>query len=253
MATHDAQGQSRQPRRHFAAREWKRTRHCHYRLCRVFPRRALRTRRAHRVLTTSPSADLEGLVALMTGGRARESDARRRRAGKPRRGCRADRPKSALLEASSGDQAVGRTRAATLTADLANGAVLAGNCRACFMVLRAPISSSMQACINIRKPMLEVTRADWDAILATYPRRHSFSGVGAGNDCEGVGRTRRHCSQCAFPMGEPYGASKGGIAQLRAKGLSRHGATRVRDSRGSCNRTDRACCATRARREDGRR
>ena len=110
--------------------------------------------------------------------------------------------------------------------------------------------------------MLEVTRADWDAILAINLTAPFFlaQALAPAMIAKGWGRIINIASLQsvrAFPMGAPYGASKGGIAQLtraQAEAWSRHGVNTNAIAPGIlCNRTDRACCKRRcALAEDGR-
>ena len=85
--------------------------------------------------------------------------------------------------------------------------------------------------INIRKPFLELSEADWDAVLKLNLDAPFFltQALAPAMISRGWGRVIHIASlqsQRAFPMGVPYGASKGGIAQLtraQAEALSRHG------------------------------
>ena len=109
--------------------------------------------------------------------------------------------------------------------------------------------------------MLEVTQADWDAILAINLTAPFFlaQALAPAMIAKGWGRIINIASLQsvrAFPMGAPYGASKGGIAQLTRAQAEAVAARREheRDSaRVLCDRTDRACCQRRgALAEDGR-
>ena len=85
--------------------------------------------------------------------------------------------------------------------------------------------------INIRKPFLEVTEADWDAVLKLNLDAPFFltQALAPAMISRGWGRVIHLASlqsQRAFAQGVSYGASKGGIAQLtraQAEALSRHG------------------------------
>ena len=103
--------------------------------------------------------------------------------------------------------------------------------------------------INIRKPMLEVTRADWDAVLAINLDGAVLSGAGAGagNDREGVGTHHQHrfaAVGARIPDGCALRRLEGRhrAADARAGGsLVAARRERERDrARVLCNRTDRA-------------
>ena len=85
--------------------------------------------------------------------------------------------------------------------------------------------------INIRKPMLEVTDSDWDAVLGINLAAPFFlaQALAPAMIERGWGRIINIASLQsvrALPFGASYGASKGGIAQLtraQAEAFSRHG------------------------------
>ena len=85
--------------------------------------------------------------------------------------------------------------------------------------------------INIRKAMLEVSEADWDAVLAINLDAPFLlaQALAPAMIAKGWGRIINIASlqsQRALPFGASYGASKGGIAQLtraQAEAFSRHG------------------------------
>jgi gluconate 5-dehydrogenase len=85
--------------------------------------------------------------------------------------------------------------------------------------------------INIRSPMLDVQAGDWDKVLAinlTAPFLLAQA-LAPAMIAKGWGRILNIASLQsvrAMPLTAPYGASKGGIAQLtraQAEALSRHG------------------------------
>lgn len=87
--------------------------------------------------------------------------------------------------------------------------------------------------INLRGPLLEVSEADWDAVIElnlTVPFLLTQALAPAMVE-KGWGRIINIASLQsvrAFPLCAPYGASKGGIAQLtraQAEALSKHGVT----------------------------
>ena len=182
-------------------------------------------------MTAPARFDLGGLVALVTGASSG--------IGREIAGALAEAGAAVVLVARRAQQlaaaqreveAVGG-RAATLTADLANGAALLATAERAASFFGAPDIVVNAAGINIRKPMLEVTRADWDAILAINLTAPFFlaQALAPAMIAKGWGRIINIASLQsvrAFPMGAPYGASKGGIAQLtraQAEAWSRHG------------------------------
>ena len=235
LAAHDACGEPRDCTRHraylTAGRNGSSRAHSRRSACKIFSRRALRARRAHRVVTAPARFDLGGLVALVTGASSG--------IGREIAGALAEAGAAVVLVARRAQQlaaaqreveAVGG-RAATLTADLANGAALLATAERASSFFGAPDIVVNAAGINIRKPMLEVTRADWDAILAINLTAPFFlaQALAPAMIAKGWGRIINIASLQsvrAFPMGAPYGASKGGIAQLtraQAEAWSRHG------------------------------
>ena len=182
-------------------------------------------------MTAPARFDLGGLVALVTGassGIGREIACALAEAGAAV--VLVARRAQQLAAAQREVEAVGG-RAATLTADLANGAALLATAERASSFFGAPDIVVNAAGINIRKPMLEVTRADWDAILAINLTAPFFlaQALAPAMIAKGWGRIINIASLQsvrAFPMGAPYGASKGGIAQLtraQAEAWSRHG------------------------------
>jgi len=181
---------------------------------------------------TAPARfDLGGLVALGTGassGIGREIASALSEAGAAvvlvgRR--------SQQLTAAQREVEAGGARAATLTADLSHIATLHATAERASSLFGPPDILVNAAGINIRKPMLEVTPADWDAILAINLAAPFFlaQALAPAMIAKGWGRIINIASLQsvrAFPMGAPYGASKGGVAQLtraQAEAWSRHG------------------------------
>ena len=182
-------------------------------------------------MTAPARFDLGGLVALVTGassGIGREIA-------------------NALAEAGASVVLVGRrahelnavqreieqagARAATLTSDLADTASLRATAERASSFFGAPDIVVNAAGINIRKPILEVTTADWQAVLAINLAAPFFltQALAPAMIAKGWGRIINIASLQsvrAFPMGATYGVSKGGIAQLtraQAEAWSRHG------------------------------
>ena len=126
-----------------------------------------------------------------------------------------------------------RGRAATLVANLSEREQLRAAALEADRAFGPPDILVNAAGINIRKPMLEVTASDWDAVLAINLEAPFFLGQAMAPAMieRGWGRIINIASLQsvrAFPMGATYGASKGGIAQLtraQAEAFSRHGVT----------------------------
>jgi gluconate 5-dehydrogenase len=175
--------------------------------------------------------DLAGRVALVTGassGIGREIALALAEAGAAvvlaaRRERQLDEVRAAI-EAAGG-------RAAALAVDLADrGRLLEAAARSASF-FGAPDILVNAAGINIRKDMLELAAHEWDAVLAinlTAPFLLSRAMVPPMIE-RGWGRIINIASLQsvrAMPMGGPYGASKGGLAQLtraQAEAWSRHG------------------------------
>lgn len=139
--------------------------------------------------------------------------------------------REAELDAVRGDIAALRGRAATVVADLADRAGLEATIGEADRAFGPPDILVNAAGINIRKPMLELSASDWDAVLAINLEAPFFLGQALAPPMieRGWGRIINIASlqsMRAFPMGAAYGASKGGIAQLtraQAEAFSRHG------------------------------
>jgi len=177
--------------------------------------------------------DLAGRVALVTGassGIGREIASALAEAGAAVvLAARRERELAAAQREIEGTGA----RAAALCADLADRAQLRAAAARAASFFGAPDILVNAAGINIRKPILEVSEADWDAVLRINLDAPFFlaQALAPAMIAKGWGRIVNIASLQslrAFPMGAPYGASKGGIAQLtraQAEALSRHGVT----------------------------
>ena len=175
--------------------------------------------------------DLDGKVALVTGassGIGREialalADAGAAVVLAARRGPRLEETQREI-ERSKG-------RAAILSVDLADREKMRDGAARAASFFGAPDILVNAAGVNIRKPMLEVTEADWDAVLGINLDAPFFlaQALVPAMIAKGWGRIINIASLQsvrAFPMGASYGASKGGVAQLtraQAEAFSRHG------------------------------
>jgi gluconate 5-dehydrogenase len=174
--------------------------------------------------------DLSGLVALVTGANSG--------IGRAIAGALADAGARVVLvarrakELAAAREEIGE-RAAFLACDLTDRRALA-ECAArapsCFGPPDILVSA---AGINVRKPILEVTEADWDASLRLNLEAPFFLAqkLAPAMIAKGWGRIINIASLQsvrAFRDSAPYGASKGGVMQLtraQAEAWSRHGVT----------------------------
>ncbi|HKO67234.1 MAG TPA: SDR family oxidoreductase [Burkholderiaceae bacterium] len=182
-------------------------------------------------MTAPARFDLGGLVALVTGassGIGREIAIALGEAGAAI--VLLSRRAQELTAAQREVAAIG-AQAATLTADLSQVATLRATAERAASFFGAPDIVVNAAGINVRKPMLEVSKADWDTVLAINLTAPFFlaQALAPSMIAKGWGRIINIASLQsvrAFPMGAAYGASKGGIAQLtraQAEAWSRHG------------------------------
>ncbi|MBK9115289.1 MAG: SDR family oxidoreductase [Betaproteobacteria bacterium] len=177
--------------------------------------------------------DLEGRVALVTGassGIGREIAYALADAGAAV--VLVARRAEALARACE-DIVARRGRAAAVAADLADRTALRDAARRAGACFGPPDILVNAAGVNRRGPILELTDADWDATIAinlTAPFLLA-NALAPAMLARGWGRIINIASlqsQRAFPMCAPYGASKGGIAQLtraQAEAFSRDGVT----------------------------
>lgn len=175
--------------------------------------------------------DLDGRVALVTGassGIGREIALALAEAGAAVvLAARRERELAAARE----EIAAPGARAAVVAADLADRAQLREAAARAASFFGAPDILVNAAGINIRKPLLDIAEAEWDAVLAVNLDAPFFlaQALAPAMIARGWGRIINIASLQsvrAFPMGAPYGASKGGVAQLtraQAEAFSRHG------------------------------
>jgi gluconate 5-dehydrogenase len=135
------------------------------------------------------------------------------------------------LAAAEGAIKTAGGRAAHIACDLANREALFACAARAPEFFGAPDIVVNAAGINVRKPIDEITEADWDAVLRINLDASFFlpQRLVPAMIAKGWGRIVNIASlqsARAFPNTAPYGASKGGIAQLtraQAEAWSRHG------------------------------
>lgn len=174
--------------------------------------------------------DLSGLVALVTGANSG--------IGRAIAGALADAGARVVLVARRAAELAAAQReigegAAALPCDLTDRAALADCARRAPEYFGAPDILVSAAGVNVRKPMLEVTEADWDASIRLNLEAPFFLAqkLAPAMIAKGWGRVINIASLQsvrAFRDSAPYGASKGGVMQLtraQAEAWSRHGVT----------------------------
>jgi len=174
--------------------------------------------------------DLSGLVALVTGANSG--------IGRAIAGALADAGARVVLVARRATELAAAQRelgaqAAALSCDLTDRAALADCARRAPEYFGPPDILVSAAGVNVRKPMLEVTEADWDASIRLNLEAPFFLAqkLAPAMIAKGWGRVINIASLQsvrAFRDSAPYGASKGGVMQLtraQAEAWSRHGVT----------------------------
>ncbi len=174
--------------------------------------------------------DLSGLVALVTG--ANSGIGRAIAGALVEAGARVVLVARRATELAQAQLEIGE-RAAAFACDLTDRRALAGCAAEAPAFFGAPDILVNAAGVNPRKPMAEVTEADWDATLRLNLDAPFFLAqkLAPAMITKGWGRIINIASLQsvrAFADSAPYGASKGGIMQLtraQAQAWSRHGVT----------------------------
>ena len=123
------------------------------------------------------------------------------------------------LDAACGELAAESVEARGIAVDLADREALAAACIEAATLFGAPDILVNCSGINVRKPFVENTEADWDATLAinlTAPFLLTRA-LAPAMKAMGWGRIINIASlqsERAFANSAPYGASKGGVMQL---------------------------------------
>ena len=139
--------------------------------------------------------------------------------------------RAAELEQAAAELQSLRYRAAALACDLSVRAEIAACAEGAPRYFGAPDILVSAAGVNIRRPMLEISEADWDATIRINLEAPFFLAqkLAPAMIAKGWGRIINIASLQslrAFANSGPYGASKGGVMQLtraQSEAWSRHG------------------------------
>ena len=181
-------------------------------------------------MTQAQLFDLTGLVALVTGANSG--------IGKAIAGALAGAGARVVLvarreaELAAAQREIGAA-AAHMSCDLMDRKAIADCAARAPAFFGAPDILVNCAGVNIRKPMLEITEADWDASIRLNLEAPFFLAqkLAPAMIARGWGRIINIASLQsvrAFGNSGPYGASKGGVMQLtraQAEAWSKHGVT----------------------------
>jgi gluconate 5-dehydrogenase len=175
--------------------------------------------------------DLTGRCALVTGGNSGIGGEIARALAAAGASVVLVARRQAELEVAAGRIAADGGKAAAIACDLSDREAVFDCAARAGAFFGAPDIVVNAAGVNIRRPMLEITAADWDATLSLNLAAPFFLSqrLAPAMIAKGWGRIIHIASMQsvrAFGNSGPYGASKGGIVQLtraQAEAWSKHG------------------------------